>query len=67
MRYFVTGFTGSLVPWIVEALLAKDEEAFFYLAMRKDRRGNDLPTRFAEVVRSMEANTAFAGNSQSVN
>jgi len=52
--YFVTGLTGALVPIIVEDLLRKDPDAFFYFGLRPDRAGNHVASRFDAVVASLE-------------
>ena len=54
MIYFVTGVTGAVVPVIVEELLRKDPEAFFYLALRPDRAGNHVASRFDALVARLE-------------
>jgi thioester reductase-like protein len=58
MNYFVTGITGTVVPVIVEDLIRKDKDAFFYFAIRKDSKGNDVQLRFEAVVDSLDLDPA---------
>ncbi len=53
MIYFITGITGTVVPIVVEDLIRKDKNAFFYFAIRKDSKGNGIHKRFEEVVESL--------------
>jgi thioester reductase-like protein len=54
VNYFVTGITGAVVPIILEDLLRKDPDAFFYLGLRPDGRGNGIESRFDALVASLE-------------
>jgi len=54
MKYFITGITGTVVPIIVEELLKKDDEAFFYFAIRGDSKGNDAQSRFDQLVDTLD-------------
>ncbi len=54
MIYFVTGLTGAVVPIIVEDLIRKDPDAFFYFGLRPDRAGNPVASRFDALVASLE-------------
>lgn len=54
MIYLVTGLTGAVVPIIVEDLLRKDPDAFFYFGLRPDGAGNPVQRRFDAVVASLE-------------
>ena len=56
MIYFVTGITGTVVPVIVEDLMKKDDDSFFYLAIRKGRGGTDIHDRFKSMVDAMDLN-----------
>ena len=58
MIYFITGLTGTVVPVIVEELMRKDDDPFFYFAIRKDSRGNGIQSRFESVVQSMDLDQA---------
>ena len=50
MRYFITGITGAVVPFILEELFAKDDNPFFYLAIRRDAKGSGIEDRFEAVL-----------------
>jgi nucleoside-diphosphate-sugar epimerase len=52
--YFVTGLTGAVVPIIVEDLIRKDPDAFFYFGLRPDGAGNHVASRFDALVASLE-------------
>jgi thioester reductase-like protein len=54
MIYFITGITGTVVPVVVENLVQKDKNAFFYFAIRKDAKGTDILTRFEETIDSLD-------------
>ncbi len=54
MKYFVTGITGTVVPVIIENLMASDPDPHFYFALRKGSGGKGLAARLAEVVDSMD-------------
>lgn len=54
MKYFVTGITGTVVPIIVENLIAKDPDPHFYFAIRGDAKGNGIQKRFESVVKAMD-------------
>jgi thioester reductase-like protein len=54
MNYFITGITGTVVPVIVEDLLKKDADTFFYFAIRGDAKGNGIQERFDAVLKSMD-------------
>jgi len=54
MIYFITGITGTLVPVIVEELMKKDPDPFFYFAIREDNKGNTVQARFESVVNSLD-------------
>ena len=54
MRYFVTGFSGSVVPGIVVALLERDSEASFAMAMRGSKDQPDPEARFRTIVTKLE-------------
>jgi thioester reductase-like protein len=58
MIYFITGITGTVVPVIVEDLIHKDKNAFFYFAIRKSSKGNDIQARFEAVVESLDLDPA---------
>jgi len=58
MIYFITGITGTVVPVIVEDLIRKDKDAFFYFAIRKDSKGNDVQARFEALVESLDLDPA---------
>jgi thioester reductase-like protein len=59
MIYFITGITGTLVPVIVEDLMKKDPNPFFYFAIRKDAKGNTVQARFESVVNSLDLDPTF--------
>jgi thioester reductase-like protein len=58
MIYFVTGITGTVVPVILENLIRKDKDAFFYFAIRKDSKGNGIQARFETVVEALDLDPA---------
>ncbi len=58
MIYFITGVTGTVVPVILENLIQKDKNAFFYFAIRKDAKGNEIQNRFDAVVASLDLDPA---------
>jgi nucleoside-diphosphate-sugar epimerase len=59
MNYFITGITGTVVPVIVEDLLKKDADAFFYVAIRGDAKGNGIRQRFDAVLKSLDITPAL--------
>lgn len=58
MIYLVMGITGTVVPVIVEDLVRKDPDAFFYFTLRKDTAGTDIADRFKAVVATLELDPA---------
>ncbi len=56
--YLVTGITGAVVPVIVEDLVRKDPEAFFYFALRRDTAGTAIAERFEAVATTLELQSA---------
>jgi thioester reductase-like protein len=58
MIYFITGITGTVIPVVVENLIRKDKDAFFYFAIRKNTKGNDIQARFEAVVESLDLDPA---------
>lgn len=58
MIYFITGVTGTVVPVIVEELMRKDDDPYFYFAIRKDSKGNGIKARFEFVVNSLDLGQA---------
>jgi len=58
MIYFITGITGTVVPLIVEELMRKDDDPYFYFAIRKDSKGTGIQGRFESVVQSMDLDQA---------
>jgi thioester reductase-like protein len=69
MNYFITGLTGTVVPVIVEELMKKEADPFFYFAIRR-KKGQDISARFETVLESLSLNkgmkTALAENSRLV-
>jgi nucleoside-diphosphate-sugar epimerase len=55
--YLVTGITGTVVPVIVEELVRKDPDAFFYFALRRTA-GTEIADRFEAVVATLELEPA---------
>ena len=54
MKYFVTGITGTVVPVIIENLMAKDPDPYFYFAIRNGSNGEDIQSRFDKLVQTMD-------------
>ena len=54
MKYFVTGITGTVVPVIIENLMAKDPDPYFYFAIRSGLRGEDIQSRFDKLVQTID-------------
>lgn len=50
MKYFVTGITGTVVPVIIEELMKKDNDPYFYFAIRKKGDKQDISGRFQSVL-----------------
>ncbi len=59
MNYFITGITGTVVPTIIEDLLRKDADSFFYFAIRGDAKGNGIQERFDAVLKSLDVKPAM--------
>lgn len=59
MNYFITGITGTVVPTIIEDLLRKDADSFFYFAIRGDAKGNGIRERFDAVLKSLDLKPAM--------
>lgn len=59
MNYFITGITGTVVPIIVEELMKKDADPFFYFAIRSGKTGSDIQARFEAVLQSLELSPAM--------
>jgi len=59
MKYFITGFTGSVVPIISEELMEKDPDAFLYIAIRKGSGGDAIQSRFESMVASLDSDESI--------
>ena len=59
MIYFVTGITGTVVPVIVEDVMKKEKDPFFYFAIRKGSKGTGIQSRFDAVVASLDLPSAL--------
>ncbi len=59
MNYFVTGLTGAVVPVIVEELMKKTSDPFFYFSIRSGKKGDDIHARFEAVLNALELNEAM--------
>lgn len=58
MKYFVTGITGTVVPVIIEELMAKDPDPGFYFAIRSGSKGETIQARFDKLVQAMDMDRA---------
>lgn len=58
MNYFITGVTGTVVPIIIEELIKKDEDPFFYFAIRRGKKQTDVHARFEAVIHSLNLSTS---------
>lgn len=58
MDYLVTGFTGAVVPVIVEDLFRKDPNAHFFVALRRDRAGARATERLAAALETLALDAA---------
>lgn len=54
MNYFITGITGTVVPIIVEELMKKDANPYFYFAIRRGKKGMDVQERFETTANSLD-------------
>lgn len=52
------GFTGTVVPVIVEDVVRKDPDAAFYFAIRRDTAGTAIAERFETVVATLDLEPA---------
>ena len=59
MNYFITGVTGTVVPVIVEELMRKDPDPYFYFAIRRGRGKTDIAERFMETANTLDLSDAL--------